>query len=442
MFLFSLVYNLVPFLLLTSTTLAWHACETGGLCPDQNTCCPNAHDPTVSFCLPTKDETGGSCCVDPSNTGCGDGYACANHNGRPFCQKVDDSKVDSPDRLPRYRACLLPWEALTQIYGLVIDPDAPVAAYMSTGGPLDQNQTDIETLFVVVHGSGRNVEGYFCSAHAALQNRETTLLIAPWLMAPGDESESFVFSNETLRWAEYGPMNDGVPFFHTWRHGADAVNAPISSYTVLDRILETAASSLPNLRQIIVTGHSAGGQFTQRWALLSNSRVWETHAVRAVVANPRSFCFLSSERFYNGTWQVPAEEDCPVYNEWEWGLGPGDWLVTPYKDQAIVEAGGVEEVIRRYPTRDVVYLAGEQDVIPNGDCQDQLQGPFRRARSENFMASLERIYQRPVHRRYVASGIPHDHSLLYQSPEGQQALFGEMSGVKEQKHLEILLEEA
>jgi hypothetical protein len=425
----SLSFSLGLLLSFSSTARAWHACDAGGLCPDQNTCCPNVDDPTASFCLPSKNERGGSCCVEPHNTGCGDDYSCDNdEDGTPICQKTNDDNEDAPEHLPRYRACSLPWDALTQIHGLVIDsttPDGPVAAYMSTGSSLNHVHDHIKTLFVVVHGSGRNVEDYFCSAHAALPNPDTTLLIAPWLMAPGDESDSFVFPNEPLRWAEYGPVHDDVPFFHTWRYGADATNAPVSSYAVVDRILEIATASLPRLREIIVTGHSAGGQFAQRWALLSNSHVWKTHPVRVVVANPRSFCFLSAERLINGTWQIPNEEDCPVYNEWEWGLGPGDWLSTPYKDQAIDDVGGVDEIIRRYPSRDIVYLAGEQDIIPNGDCQDQLQGAFRRVRSENFMASLERIYHRPVHRRYVASGIPHDHTLLYQSPEGQQALFGD-----------------
>lgn len=150
-----------------------------------------------------------------------------------------------------------------------------------------------------------------------------------------------------------------------------------------------------------------------------------------VVANPRSFCYLDDRRFVNGTFQKPDLHDCDWYNQWEWGLGPGKELDTPYKDRAIQEAGGVDAIVQRYPTRDVVYLSGEQDVYGTGedDCQDQLQGAFRRERSEYYMASLQIIFGRPVHRRMVVPGVPHDHALMFQSVEGMHALFDSTSSV-------------
>jgi hypothetical protein len=98
--------------------------------------------------------------------------------------------------------------------------------------------------------------------------------------------------------------------------------------------------------------------------------------------------------------------------------GEGDYLKAPYKDNAIELAGGMEEVVRRYPA------AGEMDVLPNGQCAATMQGPYRRARSANFVSSLKDICERSVHHRLVVSGVNHDHCLMFQSPEGQQALFG------------------
>ena len=129
---------------------------------------------------------------------------------------------------------------------------------------------------------------------------------------------------------------------------------------------------------------------------------------------------------------------CPTYNEWEWGWEAsqanhregGRPLIAPYVDRMIAAAGGVDAIVERYATRDVVYLAGELDVLWNGDCEARMQGDCRLRRSENFFKSLREIYGRQVHRRFVVSGVHHDHCLMFQSPEGRFALFGDHSAVK------------
>lgn len=131
--------------------------------------------------------------------------------------------------------------------------------------------------------------------------------------------------------------------------------------------------------------------------------------------------------YKNGTFgPLPDSEIelCPSYNEWEWGLGDGNFLPTPYKDLAIQKAGGIDKVIERYPQRDVIYLSGEQDILPNGLCEDQLQGGFRRERSEHYISALKEVYGASVHSRLVVPNVHHDHCLMFQSEQGQRALFG------------------
>jgi hypothetical protein len=457
----------------SSSVHAWLKCQGGSLCPDDNTCCPTTIQ-DVSSCIPTKNEATGVCCNDTSagTSACGEGFECSLDEVTQslFCRKVDLDIQDAPDRLPRYRPCSVPAVALTQVHGfpvLFYNDTAPQLAYLSTMGALDSNsshvlahQARVETLFVMVHGSGRNVEDYLCSANADLPASQqdpatsNTMIIAPWFMAPKDPTVKLYHRSariQPLRWAEFGTI------FHTWRYGADAINQELddldismSSYEVLDRLLEQVHDNVqrfPNLRRIVVAGHSAGGQYTQRWALLSNSRVFgknvndtpDSHIkVRVIVANPRSLCFLDERRMFNGTFRPPdhtTQSSCDWYNQWEWGLGPGDALDVPYKTQAIEAAGGVEELVRRYPSRDIVYLAGEHDTLLNGDCQDKLQGPYRTARSEHFFESLNLMFGRPVHHRLVVSGVHHDHSLMFQSPEGQQAISGSF-GVSDETTLE------
>jgi hypothetical protein len=131
---------------------------------------------------------------------------------------------------------------------------------------------------------------------------------------------------------------------------------------------------------------------------------------------------------------------CPDYDEWEWGLsktreGHDDFLPTPYKDRAIARAAnngtyesGVQVIVERYGLqRNIIYLAGQLDVLPTGNyCQESIQGDYRRQRSFRFFKSLSEIYnhQKLKHYRLVVHGVHHDHCLMFQSPEGQQAMFG------------------
>ena len=452
-------------------------------------------------------------------TGCAEGFVCAydannssNIHSR-YCAKINPWDDSVPDRIPRYQLCSLPPRALQRVYGLpvVINNNEeeeeenttnntnntntntdnhhdkttktalPQFAYLSTMGALDETsdhetlvqQKKVQTIIIMVHGSGMNADDYLCTTSAAIPRQQqqqhhyasspspdTVLVIAPWFVAPYAQAGPVSLYHkphvDALRWHD-----QQGPIYHTWRYGAPAMNhANVSSYAAMDAmidgILQDAPVRFPVLQRIVVAGHSAGGQYTQRWALLSASRGFadknhdngknhdntveapekQRHgplrpiSLRVVVANPKSFCFLDNRRFVNGTFTVPNPEDignCTEYNHWQWGLeraADHDFLPTPYKDQAIAHAGGVSAIRRRYAARDVVYLAGELDILPNGNCMDRLQGPYRRQRSEHFMASLHHLFGRPVHHRLVVTGVYHNHALMFQSPEGQMALFG------------------
>jgi hypothetical protein len=271
------------------------------------------------------------------------------------------------------------------------------------------------------------------SAVGATTNQKIWIL-APWFLPDGSPIPG-------LQWAERGPID------HTWRYGANAIDSNVSSYAVMDDLLNLgqsmAWSRLQPLQKIIVAGHSAGGQYVQRWALLTNA--WSTTPMmRAIVANPKSFCWLDERRIFldeddESFFRRPNADErahCPTYNEWEWGtenstgdhrgtLGPLD---APYKDMAVAAAvGGWPTIIERYRSRDVIYLAGELDVLQNGDCEDRMQGDYRLMRSAHFFQSLQHIYNDTTtmtHRRSVVKGVHHDHCLMFQSPEGRAAFFG------------------
>lgn len=420
------------------------------------------------------------CCGDDGVTGCGEGFVCStdgNHDHAAMCTATDPDFDRVPAIVPRYKLCSVTTN-MTNTYALPMrDPEAaattsmsqkqhkqghkaegrqvsPAAAYLSTHGPVHEDDAifvEVMHAIILIHGSLRDADDYLCCTTAALPagaDPDSVLFVAPWFLAPEDgdinvttataATHADASSFALLRWTARG-----VHVEHTWRYGAPSLDyKAISSYDVVDRLLAIMADrrKFPSLQQIVLTGHSAGGQMVQRFALLSN--VMKDNAgsgsnlsrpvIRTVVANPKSYAYLDARRWItkDAEFRVPdaaaiAEYNCPTYNEWQWGLESSTTLDAPYMNAAIANAGGIDAVVERYASRNIIYLSGEQDVLYNGDCEAVMQGPNRWVRSQRFFAALHQVYgDNHGHRRWAVPNVHHDHCLMYQSPQGQLALFG------------------
>ena len=434
----------------------------GGICPEGNTCCLLS-DGRGSGCIPSDMGALNAVCCDDGETGCAVGYQCVqerfiinnkDNGGKSNLQKnfcVNHSGKDDPlvQRMPRYRLCHT--DEIRTVHGLRVEAierkerenrEELVAelAYYSSHGPIEQlpHNLDWDLIFVLVHGSGRNADDYFCSGTAMveLQSRyDNVLLIAPLFYGEHDPRP---INHPFLYWEDSGSG--------PWRYGADALGpAAISSYAAMDAMMDSIRRHVPNLPHIVMAGHSAGGQFVQRWTLLTDR--WESQRMHAVVANPSSYAYLTPLRFVDGVWKVPSISDntsCPHYNQWEWGLDDGGPIEVPYRKS--VANNGTELVERFLLHRKVVYLAGGADrcnvsgmdrtgwCYSHGletECVDELQGPNRRKRSRRYFQSLQRLpitrsagsRGPPSHVRYLVPGVGHDHALMFQSEVGLHALF-------------------
>ena len=456
------MFSLIALIAWVALVNGWESCSVedgGGVCPNGNKCCSTGIT-GVSSCIaePAHEFKGtATCCID--NTGCGPGYECATSANKDggifFCRLYAPPTRDpAPPVLPRYKNCVL-GNVNLQLHGLNVDVTGPKFAYFSSLGSLDDDSNisqfrRVTHVFIDIHGSGRNAEDYFCSATASVppQLLGTTLVIAPWFMAPQDKPPDAPYTS-FLRWNETGP----IP--HTWRYGAEAVGGTTSSYQALDKMMEKIMFDIhrfPSLQRIIVAGHSAGGQYTHRWALTSSASFWGDASdpsnnrlipVRVVAANPRSFCYLDNRRYNDiGQLRRPKQaviDKCPSYNGWEWGLeleGRVPWPRHVASDIANHD-GNVTWMIHSYANRDLVYLAGSLDILEvRSECEDDdFQGHHRLERSRRYFNALQDVYGLPTHHRLVAKGVPHDHSLIFQSVAGQQALFGNF-----QKGFESVLE--
>src|ERR1700758_3744881 len=115
-------------------------------------------------------------------------------------------------------------------------------------------------------------------------------MIVPQFLA-GIDIEAHHLPADTLHWSLEG-----------WEAG-DAAEGPqaVSSFEALDATVAHLANRqiFPDLEQIVVAGHSGGGQVVQRYAIATKGEAAltdENIAIRYVVANPSSSACFSADR--------------------------------------------------------------------------------------------------------------------------------------------------
>ncbi|KAG7360272.1 hypothetical protein IV203_035371 [Nitzschia inconspicua] len=486
---------------------AWERCsskEGGGICPNGSVCCPSqiqgvsACVPVAHSNLPNANRTG-QCCGD-FTSGCPFGYQCAGPNlsspsaaSDGICTPTNETVSEDPwaHSVPRYQLCRIP-PTMLQLHGFPLSLSSHGNAndtddndylynlgyYSSQGSITDPTNSHhkVETVVLILHGSLRDADDYFCAGLTLVDDKEQSstieydehvLILTPWFASLSDDTSDRSSKAEQIRqllqWDDVVPAYDSF-YWHIWRYGADAHNAAISSFLALDRMVEylvTSTEEFPSLQQITVVGHSgkmflsisdslyspvssqsdtfyfnqAGGQMAHRWALLSDTPAWTVMDIRVVVANPRSFAYLDERRWLPSSdglgeeFREPLHEEmegCPEYNQWLWGLQDGGDLACPYRDNAISQVRSMSELGERYATRDVIYLSGEYDIIPqdHDHCAAVIQGRTRIERARNYVSALQRAVGRPVHEWYIVPWSGHDHALMFQSQIGRSVILG------------------
>ena len=295
--------------------------------------------------------------------------------------------------------------------------------YCSNKSPV-QHDASVRRAVVVLHGTGRNATGYYQSmlrAAGAAGKSHESIIFAPHFLTR-DDIEHHHLGNEVPFWTD-----------DNWKHGAPSLlgsagNAQVSSFSVVDLVLDllTDTARFPNLKSVVVAGHSAGGQFANRYA----GGTAHPYPVKFVVANPSSYLYMDKRRrlpFAPAfTFPSPSEEQgCGMINSYKYGL---DHLnVCGY-----MLAVGAEQIRARYEQRRVTYLLGEDDNDPGDDdldksCAASYQGRHRYERGATYYDYLQEYYGPSItlkHRFVPVPGVGHSAGDMFNSPEGISEIFG------------------
>jgi hypothetical protein len=305
------------------------------------------------------------------------------------------------------------------------EADASVPCCLSHD--LDTPNRDIQLGVIVIHGVLRNGDEYFLNMMAAVNLagvQDTTLVAAPQFLLEED-LDRFALGDDILFWG--GETGEG------WKKGDDSLSTDahpcgvnISAFEVADQMIVRLCRSeiFPNLKRIVVAGHSAGGQYVNRFAAGSEieSSVSGAVKIRYVVANPSTFLYFNEERRVGDAvseFAIPesAQRD---YDDYKYGLG---------RLNRYMSASGADRIRQTYPQKEVVYLLGGEDTrkehleqTPNA----MLQGANRLERGQIYYHYLVHYFGEAItanHKIAIVPCVGHDNAAIFNSETGVKYLF-------------------
>ncbi len=272
---------------------------------------------------------------------------------------------------------------------------------------------------VVVHGNNRNPDTYFETGVVAV--------------AEGGESGLTAIVAPHFQTLDDGPDFD-EPYWSSpgWKRGNLSQSAGplprVSSYAALDSIarLLLDAGRFPLISEVVVTGHSAGGQVLHRYAATSRVEDSARNGVRFryVVANPSTYLYLGPERDDGqGDFSVPDFSlapggPCDDYDEWHYGLEDRNSYA------GALEADSIRGLLAR---RDVRILIGDADTLSaslDQSCGANRQGANRYVRGRTIVRFMDARYGGHRHVEMIVPGVGHSSRSMWTSRVGMAALFG------------------
>jgi hypothetical protein len=311
------------------------------------------------------------------------------------------------------------------------------------------------TIFVItIHGTSRTAYNYWKNMESAAVSAgvgNSTAVIAPQFLRTLDDGQP-VFNatgGATQRTLDLAVADANVLYWgSTWLDGensfvsASSPSRPfrVSSFDVLDRILAQAAVVYPNLKRVVIVGHSAGGQMVNRYATVAALPVIPGAKFIFGPTNPSSNLYWDDKRPVQPisgpvSFAVPDRTWCPEdpgslssVDRYKFGTGP--YPGVDFNNHLL--AVGLDAMRKNYNDRTIIHFIGLDDNDPDEEslgksCPNRVQGLHRLERAEAYLEHIRNYFgwrkfatTRPIY----APGCAHSGNCIWSSPCGLYEIFG------------------
>ncbi|CAO1620830.1 unnamed protein product [Parajaminaea phylloscopi] len=296
------------------------------------------------------------------------------------------------------------WQALPPLDGFTLNRSIEIrgGAIQPVYVTANYNAQSIKRAIIVFPGKPRDSWKYTNLIRNALTvqaglfpewgvTTDSVLIMGPAWLNSNDSSAGAALPNELV--------------FHgtQWQSGGHSVaptnlNSSITTYEVIDRLTDILfdQKQFPNLNQVVIAGHSMGGQMVQRYALLKKTKKYDQN-MQYWAGNPGSYAWLDDDRPYTNS-------SCEVPLQWHYGIGGNQTKVTKYARKDVV--ANRKAVVDRFLARKFHLALG---LLDNGagdtHCQARLQGGNHLDRGSQFALLMSSIPE--------TNGWPANHTLDY-----------------------------
>ncbi|GAC92685.1 hypothetical protein PHSY_000240 [Pseudozyma hubeiensis SY62] len=316
------------------------------------------------------------------------------------------------------------WKDLPDMAGFTLNrtfqvlPNLVMPMYISQSYRPGEDNSRIQRAVITMPGKPRDSWKYanlFRNALAVAASNASNGISEDQVMIVGP-----VFLNSDDK--DSGAVREGELYWHgsQWQSGHKVRNeqprANLSSYHVLDNITDFIFKSgeFPSIKQVVIAGHSMGGQAVQRYAMLKRTKAYDSN-MRFWVGNPGSWAWLDDQRPYQNA-------SCIGWDSWGYGLGNVSSVIGYARRDVNASK---EAVVERFRSRSIHYAIGLADTgAGDTHCQAKMQGGSHLDRGSQFVLSLGRLGGFPPNHTFdVIAGTSHQDYPMIRADKSVQRIF-------------------
>ncbi|KAI1873864.1 uncharacterized protein JN550_003133 [Neoarthrinium moseri] len=300
--------------------------------------------------------------------------------------------------------------------------------------------SDLQRAVIVIHGARADPWNYHAGMIQALEQVEgdgitadNVAITAPYFPNDEDAGTGYPYNANGVSPAEKYPSPALAWYDDRWAGGANNQYPPntptVSAFDVLDQIIQWYGNKemFPNIKQIVVSGHSMGAQMVQRFAAVGKTpaQLGIDTPVSYWVGDPNSYVWMATDR-------PLSTGKCAAYDNYREGFANYQSYGTERSpsltyNEPLVTAGR-DAILQNYNSKTIAHARATKDkgdYNPDNDCVTYPTGQDRNERFFEFIKRFPAKCEDPAGACHTVDIVvsTHDAPTMFRAPAGLARLF-------------------